>query len=70
VPLADALMPYACKSTIFCAENSRFGGIMMGHEGQFGLLHRTTRIEICTKKAHASSLKHVSLNGMGRIVLY
>lgn len=43
---------------------------MMGHEGQFGLLHRATRIEICTKKAHASSLKHVSLNGMGRIVLY
>ncbi|MFC2493198.1 MAG: hypothetical protein ACFNTC_02925, partial [Prevotella sp.] len=48
--LADALMPYACKSTTFCAKNSRFDGIMMGHEGQFGLLHRASRIEICTKK--------------------
>ena len=24
---------------------------MMGHEGQFGLLHRALRIEICTKKS-------------------
>ena len=46
-----ALMPYAYKSTTFCAKKWRFDGIMMGHEGQFGLLHRALRIEICTKKS-------------------